>query len=63
MSTDECVKYDEIIEWGIATANEINLVRCICNGSWNSILDSIVYVRTGFQTWESYKENEMEEGA
>jgi hypothetical protein len=61
MNTNECIKYDMIVEYGIATANEINLVRCICNGDWNTILDNIVYARTGFNTLESYIENEMEE--
>jgi hypothetical protein len=29
MTTDECIKYDRMVEYGIATAEEINLVRCI----------------------------------
>lgn len=54
MNTDECIKYDSMIDMGIATPEEINLVRCLMNGTWNQILDSICYVRTGCETFENY---------
>lgn len=61
MTQDEMMKYDQIVEWGIATANELNLARNLMSGSWNEVLDAVCYVRTGYKTWEQYIENEMEE--
>lgn len=60
MTTDECIKYDRIVELGIATAEEINLVRCIMSGSWTEVLNNIVCTKTGFQTIEDYLYDEME---
>jgi hypothetical protein len=54
MNTNEMIKYDMMVELGIATAEEINLVRCLCDGSWNTILDNIVYAREGYRTFEEY---------
>lgn len=61
MTTKEMIKYDEMIELGIATAEELNLVRCLCDGSWNEILDAVCYVRTGYKNYEQYLEAEVEE--
>ena len=61
MTTNEMIKYDQIIEFGIATAEELNLARNLVSGEWNEILDSVCYVRTGYKTFEQYLENEMEE--
>ena len=61
MTTKEMIKYDEMIEMGIATAEEINLVKNIKGGTWNEVLDLICDVRTGYSTFEKYIENEMEE--
>ena len=62
MTQDEMMKYDQMVEWNIATTNELNLVRNLVDGSWNEVLDAVCYIRTGFRTWESFIENEMEEG-
>lgn len=61
MTQEEMMKYDQMVEWNIATAEELNLARNLMNGSWNEVLDAVCYVRTGYKTWESYVENEMEE--
>lgn len=61
MTQDEMMKYDQMVEWNIATAEELNLARNLMNGSWNEVLDAVCYVRTGYKTWESFIENEMEE--
>jgi hypothetical protein len=61
MTTDECIKYDRMVEYGIATAEEINLVRCIVSGSWTEVLNSIIYARTGYQTIEDWLYEEMED--
>lgn len=50
--------FDKIVEYGIATANEISLVTSI-NG-WNEdAMNDIIYVRTGYRSIEQYEE-EME---
>lgn len=61
MTTKEMIKYDEMVELGIATAEELNLARNLVSGSWNEILDSVCYVRTGYRTYEQFIEAEMEE--
>lgn len=61
MTQEEMMKYDQMVEWNIATAEELNLARNLMNGSWNEVLDAVCYVRTGYRTWESFIENEMEE--
>ncbi len=62
MTQDEMMKYDHMVEWNIATAEELNLARNLVDGNWNEVLDAVCYIRTGFRTWESFIENEMEEG-
>jgi hypothetical protein len=52
MTTEEMIKYDQIVELGIATIDEIGLVRAVATGTWNEILDGIVYARTGYRTLE-----------
>lgn len=61
MTQEEMMKYDQMVEWNIATAEELNLARNLMDGSWNDVLDAVCYVRTGYKTWESFIENEMEE--
>lgn len=61
MTTNECIKYDMIVELGIATTEELNLARNLVSGSWTEVLDSVVYIRTGYRTLEQYISEEMEE--
>lgn len=61
MTTNEMIKYDQMVEFNIATPEELNLARNLVSGSWNEVLDSVCYVRTGYKTWEQYLECEMEE--
>ncbi len=61
MTQNEMIKYDQMVEWNIATTEELNLARNLVDGSWNEVLDAVCYIRTGFKTWESFIENEMEE--
>lgn len=60
MTTNEMIKYDQMVEYGVATAEELNLARNLVCGEWNEVLDSVCYVRTGYRTWEQYLESEME---
>ena len=62
MTTAEMVKYDMMVEYGIATVDELNLARNLVNGSWDEVLNAVCYVRTGYKTFEQYLECEMEEG-
>lgn len=61
MTTTECIIYDEIVELGIATPDEINLVRCIMDGSWIDVFDSIIYARTGYRSIVQFLQAEEEE--
>lgn len=61
MTTDEMITYDQIVEMGIATADEINLVRCVSNGTWEEILNSIIFARTGYHSIQQKIDAEAEE--
>tara|TARA_R100000654_G_scaffold68940_1_gene98226 strand:+ start:3200 stop:3379 length:180 start_codon:yes stop_codon:yes gene_type:complete len=50
--------YDLLLEYEIATEQEINLVVNI-NGWSNDTLDSIVYARTGYRDFEQYYKCEL----
>lgn len=59
MTTDECILYDQMVEWGIATADEMNLVRNLLDGSWEEILKKICYVRTGYNDLNDFLQAEI----
>ena len=61
MTQDEMMKYDQMVEWNIATAEELNLARNLMDGSWNDVLDAVCYVRTGYRTFEAFIKEEMGE--
>lgn len=46
--------WDNIIEYGIATEDELRLVTSI-NGSNIETLNSVLYSRTSYRDWEQYK--------
>lgn len=50
MTPQEEYIYDEIIELGIATEKEINLVKCVKGGFWEDVLNDIIYARTGYRS-------------
>ena len=54
-TTDEI--YDYLIDYGIATEEEISLV-CSINGTNEDSLNSILYSRTGYRDIEQIKEEE-----
>lgn len=62
MTTDECILYDQMVEWGIATADEINLVRNVLDGSWEDILKKICYARTEYRDLNDFLQNEIFSG-
>ena len=61
MTTNEMITYDQIVEFGIATADELNLARNLMTGTWTEVLNAVVYVRTGYRPFEQFIECEMEE--
>lgn len=61
MTTNEMITYDQMVEMGIATAEELNLARNLVAGTWTDVLNAVVYVRTGYRTFEQWMEAEMEE--
>lgn len=52
MTQEEMFLYDYMVETEIATADELNLARCLISGSWIDVLSSVLYIRTGFRTLE-----------
>lgn len=61
MTKEEMDAYDFIVENEIATSEEINLVRNLLDGSWLDILNSVLYVRTGYRTIEQMIESENDD--
>lgn len=59
MTQKEILMYDTIVDYNIATPEEINLVRNLVSGSWGEILNQIVQVRTGYNTIDQYLEEEF----
>ena len=47
--------YDTILELGLATVGELELVTCI-SGFNEQAMDNIVYVREGYQTLDQFVE-------
>lgn len=50
--------FDFMVECDIATEEEIDLVYNIMGGSYEEVLNSILYCRTVFRNIEQYYENE-----
>ena len=58
MTTNEL--WTLIVEYGIATDSEIDLVTDI-NGNSIESLNNIIYARTGYRDIESYEESEFDD--
>ena len=61
MTMEEMHLYDYLVETEIATAEELNLARNLLSGSWLYVLNSILFVRTGYRSLEQYLDAEEEE--
>ena len=61
MTTEEMITYDMIVEYGIATPDELNLAFNMTNMGWKETLDRVVDIRTGYPTLDTYLMDEMEE--
>ena len=63
MKNTEVKTYNRIVELGIATTAEINLVRMILSDGWDKVFESIIFARTGYRTLAQYEKakKKMEE--
>lgn len=58
MTTEEMITYDQIVELGIATAEELNLAFNLTNTGWTDTLNKVIFIRTGYRSLEQYIEEE-----
>ena len=58
MTQREEFYWDLLVEGGIATSDELDLVKYIVSGTWEDIMDDVLYVRTGYRSLEQYCESE-----
>ena len=56
MTNKESELYDNIVNNSVATIEELNLARNLLDGPWEYVLNSVLYVRTGYRNWDSYSE-------
>lgn len=61
MTQNEMFMYDYMVETEIATAEELNLARNLVSGSWLEVLNSVLFIRTGYRNLEQYMEALEEE--
>lgn len=61
MTTAEMVMYDQLVEMGIATADELNLAFNMTDAGWAETLNKVLYIRTGFRSIAQMLEEEDEE--
>lgn len=61
MTAKEMEMYDMTVEYGIATPEELNLARNLVSGSWEEVINSVIYVRTGYRNFDQYLDELMEE--
>lgn len=61
MTQEEMFLYDYMVETEIATAEELNLARNLVSGSWLEVLNSVLFVRTGYRSLEQLQDAEEEE--
>lgn len=61
MTTAEMIQYDQMVEMGIATTDELNLARNLMAGEWMEVLNAVLFVRTGYRTIEQMYEAEYDE--
>ena len=61
MTQNEMFMYDYLVETEVATAEELNLARNLVSGSWLEVLNSVLFIRTGYRDLEQYMEALEEE--
>ena len=61
MTVEEMVMYDQLVDMGIATTDELNLARNLMAGEWMEVLNAVLFIRTGYRTMAQMMEAEEEE--
>lgn len=61
MTVEEMVMYDQLVDMGIATPDELNLARNLMAGEWMEVLNAVLFVRTGYRTLAQMMEAEEED--
>ena len=61
MTTEEMIMYDQLVDMGIATTDELNLARNLMAGEWMEVLNAVLFVRTGYRTMAQMMEAEDED--
>ena len=61
MTVEEMVMYDQLVDMGIATPDELNLARNLMAGEWMEVLNAVLFIRTGYRTLAQMMEAEEEE--
>jgi len=61
MTVEEMVMYDQLVEMGITTVDELNLARNLMAGEWMEVLNAVLFIRTGYRTMVQMMEAEEEE--
>ena len=61
MTTNEMIMYDQLVELNIATPEELNLARNLISGTWEEVMNSVLFVRTGYRSIQQMIEAEDEE--
>ena len=61
MTTEEMVMYDQLVDMGIATTDELNLARNLCSGEWKEVLEAVLFIRTGYRSIAQYLNSEEAE--
>ena len=61
MTVEEMVMYDQLVDMGIATADELNLARNLMAGEWMEVLNAVLFIRTGYRTMAQMMEAEDED--
>lgn len=59
MTDKEMRTYDQMVELGVATSEELNLAFNLIGGPWEIVLDKVVYIRTGYHSFEQYYYSEI----
>lgn len=61
MTDREMMMYDYVVECGVCTAEELNLVKNIKGGTWEEVINLVIDVRTGYHDFDQWIEAEAEE--
>lgn len=61
MTTEEMIMYDQLVDMGIATTDELNLARNLMSGEWMEVLNAVLFVRTGYRSMVQMMEAEDED--